>query len=193
MYKKVKDMNFREYNQKFMLVKNTGNFLKDTDIVEPFWAYMYIDNKLGTIMVILGNEENGEKYIHEEFLLNALYERIKDFQVKIIDDTKYQYANLVRSIYEECSLVKKSVLYTRNMKKLDKFRADYNPDVVSCFIKSASGKCTNVWAKIKGYIEESDVFIVGPLSNEPISVYVKHIIYNNTEMLVMFKPDNIQE
>jgi len=193
MYKKVKDVNFRDYDQKFVLVRKTENFLEDTDIKEPFYAYMYIDRQFGIIMVILGNEENGEKYVHEKYLLNALYERVQDFEIEIIEDEEYEFSDTVRFLYKENREYHEEILQTRNMKKIDKFRVDSHPDIVSCFIMSKSGQYTTVLAKIKGYIEESDVFIVGPLSNEPISVYVKHIIYNNTEILVMFKPDNIQE
>lgn len=190
MYKKLKSMNFREYDQKFALVKGTGDFLHDTDIKEPFYAYMYIDKEAGIVMVILGNEENGEKYVHEEYLLNALYERVKDFEIEIIEDKEYEFADTVQFLYSGMRENNEEILYTRDMQKLDKFRADSNPDIVSCFIKSKSGQTAQLWAKIKGYIKESDVLIVGPLSDEPISVFVKHIKYENTEMLVMFDPKN---
>ena len=187
MYRKINDMNFREYDGNFVLVGDTGNFLQDSDIEEPFYGYMYIDKNEGIVMVILGNEENGEKYVHEEYLLNAPYQCVKDFGIEIIDERDYEYAEIVHMIYDEESQLNEDVLETRDIEKLDKFRTEYNPDILNCLLVNRGGNPVQILAKIKKYIEKKDIIIVELLNETHILALAKIVEFENFETLVIFE------
>lgn len=198
MYKKVCDMNFREYNNRFALVKNTRIDFEecDIDIIEPFYAYMYIHKKLGMLMVILGNEENEEKYIHEDLLINAEYGFFENFDIELIEDEEYEYADTVRWIYEQDCVSNENVLKTRDMDKLDKFRTKGNPDMLNCQLLNKEGKTRQIYAKIKDYIEENDIILVEKFENidelnEKKEDYVEELTKDFTENFIEEKPKNI--
>ncbi|MBO5478685.1 MAG: hypothetical protein J6A04_03100 [Clostridia bacterium] len=192
MYKKVRDMNFREYNDRFALVKNTGiDFMEcDVDIVEPFYSYMYIHKNLGMLMVILGNEENEEKYIHEDLLINAEYGFFENFEIELIEDEEYEYADTVRWIYKQDCVSNENVLKTRNIDKLDKFRTKENPDMLNCQLLNKEGKTRQVYAKIKDYIEENDIMLVEIFENTD---EINEKINDSIEDFIKKNDVNIQE
>lgn len=189
MYKKVNDMNFREYNDRFALVKNTGIDFNECniDIVEPFYAYMYIHKEKGIIMVILGNEENEEKYVHEELLLNAEYGFFENFEIELIEDGEYEHAETVRWIYQQDCQSNENILKTREMEELDKFRADNDPDILNCQLLTKTGETIQVCAKIKEYIENNNVMIVEILDNMHSIFLAKHIKYENFETIIVLE------
>ena len=197
MYKKVSDMNFREYNNRFALVKNTGIDFEECDIniIEPFYAYMYIHKNLGTLMVILGNEENEEKYIHEEYLFNAEYGFFENFDIELIEDEEYEYADTVRWIYKQDCVSNENVLKTRDINKLDKFRTKNNPDILNCQLLSKTGETRQIYAKIKDYIEENDIMLVEKFENtnelnEKKADYVEEFTKDFTENFIKEKTEN---
>lgn len=189
MFKKVNNMNFREYNDRFALVKNTGIDFSDTnlDIIEPFYAYMYIHKEKGTIMVILGNEENEEKYVHQELLLNAEYGFFENFEIELIEDEEYEYAETVRWIYQQDCQLNENILKSRDIEELDKFRADNNPDILNCQLLTKTGETIQVSVKIKDYIEENDVMIVERLDNTDNLLLAKHIKFENFETIIVLE------
>lgn len=173
-FKKLEEMSFRDYDKKFVLVKNTGNLLErllpeeeiegndlPTQIKEPFYGLMYIDHECGVTLNVLGNVENKDLYV-ETIRLIARSDSLENAEFKIIDDKEYLYSKKALEkldVYYE----NKNVNETRNEELLDKFRHPFFPDDVEVILPTEKG-LEQMWARLMLKTNQDNLY-VGELLN----------------------------
>lgn len=164
---KITELNYRDYDRRFVIVNKSGNLLrklKIKDIKEPFYGFIYIDSEMGISMQVLGDDNTGTKYIDEE-RINVGYKGLKDYDIDFIDN--YEYEDLVLDINKEY-YQNKARIKVRQNEKLDTFRQESHPDDLKALVVyQEDDSSEELWIRVEDTVNNDDV-IVGRLLNTSI-------------------------
>lgn len=165
IYEKIKDYDFRDLDRRFVIVKNTKDLLKSLkayDIREPFYGFIYIDHECGLTLSVLGNDSTKDKYVGEIRLI-ARYDTIKNYSVKVIDDSKFKYWNEILELHE-IYYTKYRIQKTRDFEYLDEFRCEGYPDDIKVMAVVNDNNLEQLWVRIFDYVEKDNA-LIGELLN----------------------------
>ncbi|WP_290776536.1 hypothetical protein [Anaerofustis sp.] len=173
---KLRDYGYREYERKFVKVNNgKEEFLLKLgleDIEFPFVGYLYIDDKRGITMRIIGNgeEENPDRYINDRVVL-ASYDLIEDLEIEILEE----FSDIDSSQAEnhlKLSDENKTIYKVRERKEIDSLRSRIFPDEAEVVIPYKEGYVEKIWVKSFDYIEKEGIYIFSMLKD---SVYDENL------------------
>ena len=146
---KLKEFNFRDLDKKIILL-NDKNLISNTDITIPYYGIIYIDHNNGISLRIV-NDNNNSYIVGEGYIFR--YKDIENIDIEFKDNIndKNLIDMWVNNYYKDEDIIK-----TRDLKQLDKFRLESNPDIINITF-TKDNKEEKVWSKIIGYTDEGIV------------------------------------
>jgi len=168
---KLRDYHYRDYEEKFVKVSNSGNVLDKLgakDISEPFYGYLYVDIDKGVSLRFLGNDAN-DKYLKEKISL-LRYDLIEDFEIEIIKE-KLHFCELIKEQMKAYH-GKENIKSVRIRREIDELRSRAYPDDVEIIVPFKEGYVEKIWGRSFDYIKSEDMYIFTLLTD---SVYDKNL------------------
>ena len=168
---KIRDYHYRDIEDKFVELKDAENFLAKMgihDISKNIIGFLYIDDKKGIMLRVLGEKHDREnkKYIEEKIKL-ANYDLIEDLDIDILNGIEHIKEEEAKNhlIFDENN---KTVYKVRNRKEVDNLRSRVFPDDLNIVVPYKEGYVEKIWARSFDYIKKEDIYILSLLKD---SVY----------------------
>lgn len=180
-------MNFRDYDRKFWLIIEKEN-KKIIDLIRgcdgnSILCYSYYENTEGLVYEAISSALyiNGDYSITKQSKISWEFKtyvftkkQLNDFQIIPINNRvlsvlfNYEVEKIKQEHYDSC----KDLIQTRDIRFIDEFRQENNPDVLKSLLTDMK-TCENIWIKIEKlekFVNENTYVFSCEILSEPFTI-----------------------